>query len=97
MQRKVYEMQYGNGRRLEKISERLLYRTQRQQRQRYQRLHERIEATPEISSGMRPERRVFSICCLVIALNTCAPIDPSFDGILDISLIGMRLLESETL
>jgi hypothetical protein len=60
-------------------------------------LKKRIEATSEITSGKRLERRVFNIGPVQLALNTWAPIDPGFDEIWDISLFGVRLVESERL
>jgi hypothetical protein len=60
-------------------------------------LQKRIEATSEITSGKRLERRVFNIGPVQLALNTWAPIDPGFDEIWDISLFGVRLVESERL
>jgi hypothetical protein len=57
----------------------------------------RIDTTLDLSSGMRLERRLFKIGRLEIPLNTWAPIDPGFDQIWDISLFGVRLLESECL
>jgi hypothetical protein len=55
----------------------------------------RIDTTPSLSSGMRLERRLFKIGRLEIPLNTWAPIDPGFDQIWDISVFGVRLVESE--
>lgn len=55
----------------------------------------RIETTPALNSGMRLERRLFRIGRLEIPLNTWTPIDPGFDQVWDISLFGVRLVESE--